>query len=98
MSHTSITFTVEPALREALEARARAENSSTAEVLHRAAEEYVACQKAFYDELDRLSAEADKGVFVSSEKVNAWFASLDTDKELSFPEPDVFVGTAAHAM
>lgn len=37
MSSSSITLTVEPALREALEAGARAENSSTAEVLHRTA-------------------------------------------------------------
>ena len=34
-------------------------------------------------------AEADKGFFVSEEKMTAWFESLGTDNELPFPEPDV---------
>jgi len=95
MSNSSITLTLEPALRRAIEERAEAENSSTAEVLHRAAEEYVARRERAFDAMvARLSAEADKGVFVSSGRMREWFASLETENELPFPEPDVFVGTA----
>jgi predicted transcriptional regulator len=97
MSRSSITLTVEPALREALEARARAENSTRAEGLHRAAEEHIAREQALSEEIDRLCAEADKGVFVSSERMREWFASLGTENELPEPEPDVFVGPAAKA-
>jgi predicted transcriptional regulator len=53
--------------------------------------------KLYFDELDRLQkeldeayAEADKGIFISGEKVHAWMASLDTDNPLPFPEPDIF--------
>ncbi len=34
-------------------------------------------------------AEADKGFFISEEKMTAWFESLGTDNELPFPDPDV---------
>lgn len=39
-------------------------------------------------------AEADKGVFISEEKMTAWFESLGTDNELPEPEPDVFLNRA----
>jgi hypothetical protein len=35
-------------------------------------------------------AEADKGIFVSSEALDRWMASWDTDNELPIPEPDIF--------
>jgi predicted transcriptional regulator len=35
-------------------------------------------------------AEADKGIFVSSEAVHRWMDSWDNDDELPIPEPDVF--------
>ena len=34
---------------------------------------------------------ADKGVFISEDKMTAWFVSLETGNELPEPEPDVFV-------
>lgn len=36
-------------------------------------------------------AEADKGVFISEEKMTAWIESWDTDSELPPPEPDIFL-------
>ena len=39
-------------------------------------------------------AEADKGIFVSEEKMTAWFLSWDTENELPLPEPDVFLKSA----
>jgi len=38
-----------------------------------------------------LLARADEGVFISEEKVTAWFESLGTEKELPKPNPDVFL-------
>lgn len=35
-------------------------------------------------------AEAEKGVFISSEAMLAWVSSWGTDKELPPPEPDIF--------
>ncbi len=34
--------------------------------------------------------EADKGVFVSQEKIDAWVSSWGTNSELPPPEPDIF--------
>lgn len=35
-------------------------------------------------------AEADKGIFVSSEAVHRWMESWDTENELPIPEPDIY--------
>ncbi|WP_413992194.1 hypothetical protein ACMDCR_08950 [Labrys okinawensis] len=35
-------------------------------------------------------AEADKGIFISGEAVEAWVRSWDTENELPPPEPDIF--------
>lgn len=35
-------------------------------------------------------AEADKGGFISDEKMTAWVVSLGTNNELPEPEPDIF--------
>ena len=37
-------------------------------------------------------AEADKGVFISQEKMDAWVSSWGTDSELPPPKPDIFPG------
>ncbi len=45
------------------------------------------------DKLAALNAallEADKGVLISSEAVEAWMDSWGTENELPLPEPDVF--------
>ena len=36
--------------------------------------------------------EADKGIFISQGKMDAWVSSWGTDSELPPPEPDVFPG------
>ena len=56
-------------------------------------------QKALDEYLDRkeqmrrmlldLEAEADKGVFISEEAMNAWVDSWDTDNESPPPKPDI---------
>jgi predicted transcriptional regulator len=40
--------------------------------------------------LNQAIAEADKGVFVSNKKVEAWVMSLGTTKELPRPKADIF--------
>lgn len=42
-------------------------------------------------DLEDAVREADKGVFISAEKVHEWMRSWGTDNELPRPEPDVFV-------
>ena len=35
-------------------------------------------------------AEAERGIFISQEKMNAWVSSWGTDSELPPPEPNIF--------
>lgn len=42
-------------------------------------------------DLQNAIREADKGVFVSSEKVHDWMRQLETDPDAPLPEPDVFL-------
>lgn len=37
--------------------------------------------------------EADKGIFISQEKMDAWASSWGTDSEFPPPEPDIFPGS-----
>lgn len=48
-------------------------------------------EKTKADLIREAIVEADKGVFVSQESVTEWFLSLETEKELPFPQPDVFL-------
>lgn len=49
-------------------------------------------RQAARDEMIRAAIrEADKGVFISSEKVTEWLESWGTENELPMPEPDVFI-------
>jgi predicted transcriptional regulator len=41
--------------------------------------------------LSERIAEADKGVFISSEAMHRWVESWGTENELPPPEPDVFL-------
>ena len=34
--------------------------------------------------------EADKGIFISQDKMDAWVSSWGTDSEYPLPEPDIF--------
>jgi predicted transcriptional regulator len=41
--------------------------------------------------LEARIAEADKGIFISSEAMHRWMESWGTENELPPPEPDVFL-------
>lgn len=94
MPSVSFTLRMDTELKRQLEDIARRERRSAANVLQRAAEEYVMRQQAFTSMVDRLEARADKGAFVSEVAMTEWFASLDGDAELPEPKPDVFVKPA----
>lgn len=42
------------------------------------------------EDLRQAIAEADRGIFVSSEAVDRWMESWGTENELPMPEPDIF--------
>jgi predicted transcriptional regulator len=70
---------------------ASAREVSRDDLLTEAVRAYVEDEDAYLAAIDEAIIEADKGVFVSGEKVEAWLRSLGTENELPIPEPDIFL-------
>lgn len=86
-----LSFEVESDLKDWIDEEAERQDRPASEVV---AEVLGAAMRrqAARDEMIRAAIrEADKGVFISSEKVTEWFLSLGTENELPEPEPDVFI-------
>ena len=78
-------------LKSSLEAEARLEDRSASYLATRAIKKMLAEKEAKRRLIEEAMAEADKGVFVSSEMVESWMNSWGTDNELPIPEPDTFL-------
>ena len=91
MAELKLSLYLEPELKEWLKRQAKYSGCSKEAIATRA----LKSLKYAKDQMIREAmAEADKGVFVSEEKVTAWFLSWDTENELPVPEPDVFLKSA----
>jgi len=60
------------------------------QVAQRAIERYLDAQDELRRMIDAAVEEADAGVFVSSEAINAWIDTWGSAAEAPPPEPDVF--------
>lgn len=90
MSAVPFSMRLDPELKEAIEKEARLEDRSASYVFQQAAREYVGRKERFRTMVADLEAEADKGIFISGEAMDAWVDSWDTEGELPPPEPDIF--------
>ncbi len=77
-------------VRDDLEEEARRQHLSADEIANEAIRAYLDNQILKREAIRGALAEADKGVFISSEAMHRWIESWDTDDELPPPEPDVF--------
>ena len=89
MPSSSFSMRIDDDLRSAIEAEARREDLSAAQVVTRALRRHLEAQTARRKAIEAAFAEADKGEFVSSEAMLAWVNSWGTDNELPMPEADV---------
>ena len=90
MSTVPFSLRIDTKLKSKLEKEAAREDRSAAYIAQKAIEDYLDA-KAYKRECIREAfAEADKGIFVSEEAVDAWVDSWGTDNELPMPEPDIF--------
>ena len=91
MPSTPFSMRIDSELKARLEREAQLADRSAGYVAQKAIVEYLDA-KAYMRECFRAAeAEADKGVFISEEAMDAWMASWDTDHELPPPEPDVIL-------
>ncbi len=90
MSRTArLSLRLEPDLKEWLEGEARRSDRSAGYIAAHAIAAAKARSDARRSQIVQAMAEADKGVFVSEERMTEWFLSLGTDNELPEPEADI---------
>ena len=94
MASDRITIRVEPELRQWFEQQAKRKDRSLGYMVVQSMEQTKRSSEARDQMIRDAMAEADKGVFVSEEAVHKWMDSWDSDNELPFPEPDVFLKRA----
>ena len=91
MTPANLSLNLDPELKEWLGRQAKSEDRSEEPIATRA----LKSLKNFKDAKDQMireaMAEADKGVFISQEAMDAWVMSWDTNNELPPPEPDIFL-------
>ena len=91
MASPRFTMRLDPELKDWLETEAKRKDRSAAYLAKQAIQAMKDETEARARMFREAVAEADKGVFISEEKMTAWFESLGTDNELPEPEPDVFL-------
>ncbi len=90
MGTVPFTMRLDEDLKSNLEAEAKLEDRSASYLATRAIRLMIEAKAAKRRIIEEAVAEADKGVFISEEKMTAWFMSLGTENELPEPEPDIF--------
>lgn len=90
MTSPRFTMRLDPELKDWLETEAKRKDRSAAYVAKQAIQDLKDKTEAKAQMVREAIAEADKGVFVSEDKMTAWFESLGTDHELPEPDADIF--------
>ena len=87
----SVPFSVrlDEGLKTSLDEEARREDITASQLATRAIRSMLDAKAAKRNAIEEAVLEADKGVFISNEAMNAWIDSWDTDEELPMPEPDI---------
>ena len=94
MTSARFSMRLDTELKCWLESEAKRRDRSAAYLAKQAIEEMKRQTEAKRRMYSEAIAKADEGVFISEEKVTAWFESLGTEDELPEPEPDVFLNRA----
>jgi predicted transcriptional regulator len=91
MGEVPLSLHVTAKLKGDLEKEAHLLHVSESEVVEKAVEFYLDQLALKRQILKEAAAEADKGVFISSEAMLAWMERLETDIDAPPPAPDVFL-------
>jgi len=90
MATVPFSLRIDPKLKAKLEREAAREDRSSAYMAQRAIAVFVEVREAKRKAIAEAFAEAEKGVFISEESMDAWIDSWGTDHELPPPKPDIF--------
>ncbi len=86
-----LTIDLDDDLMLRLQQQAEARGMPLERLVTEALQRLIRAQEKKQRIIDEALAEAEKGRFISSEAMTAWFESLGTENELPPPEPDVFI-------
>ncbi|KQT64398.1 MULTISPECIES: hypothetical protein [unclassified Aureimonas] len=87
----TLPLVIDPEIGARLERRASLEQTSASSIAERAIAAYLQANELKEEAIHNAALEADKGVFISSEAIERWMMSWDTDDELPPPEPDILL-------
>ncbi|MDI6027442.1 hypothetical protein QBK99_14690 [Corticibacterium sp. UT-5YL-CI-8] len=91
MGAVPLSLNVKSKLKDDLEREARLLKISESEIAERAIEIFLDLQAHKRDVIAAAVKEADNGVFISSEAMEAWLDRLDDDPDAPPPEPDIYL-------
>ncbi|MYE00410.1 MAG: hypothetical protein F4Y03_03910 [Alphaproteobacteria bacterium] len=89
MATERLSLRIDADLKRSLEREAEREERSTSYLAVKAIEAMLRSRAEKREAIRSAVAEAEKGVFISQEAMDAWVASWGTDAELPPPEPDI---------
>lgn len=89
MINPRFTTRLDPELKAWLESEAKHKDRNAACVGNQTILDLKSKTEAKAQMIQEAVTQADKGVFVSEDKMTAWFETLGTDHELSEPEADI---------
>ena len=84
-----LSLRIDADLKKSLEREAKREERSASYLAVKAIEAMLGSRAEKRAAIRSAIAEADEGVFISQDAMDAWVASWDTEAELSPPEPDI---------
>jgi predicted transcriptional regulator len=87
-----ISLTLEPELQKRLEEAAELSSLTPSEMAAHAIEAFIDTKTARRKDLAKALADADRGDFISQEKMHQWMDSWDSEHELASPTPDIHAG------
>ena len=90
MPNVPFSLRLDEGIKAKLEEEARLEDRSAGYIAQKAIEDYLDAKAYKRECLREAVAEADKGVFISEEAMDAWMKSWGTENELEPPKPDIF--------
>ena len=91
MATIPFSLRLDSELKAQLDIEAQEHDRSASYIATKAIKSYLQARKYKRNAIDESVKRADKGVFVSQEKVSEWMDSWGTDNELPKPTPDIFL-------
>lgn len=86
-----ISLRLDPKVKIKLEKQAKFTDRSMSYVAQEAIKEFLEAKEREIKIIEQALLEADKGEFISDEKMSTWVNSWDTENELPSPNVDVYL-------